>query len=346
MQPFAMAKHLAIVGPTACGKSRLAMAIARRSGDCELVSLDSMQVYRGMDIGTAKATRAERDEIAHHLIDVVDCSDEWTVARAQRDARAAIADIESRGHRAILVGGTGLYVQAVIDNLTMPGEDLVVRAELEAATSLPGGLLAAWHELQAVDPTAASRIDEHNQRRIVRALEVIRITGQPFSSFGSGVFDAQPAVDALRVGLWWPRALLGARIEQRFVAMREAGLVDEVRALASRLSRTARQAIGYKELLAATEGVRAALPSETVTSAPDELPHASPRESPDELPHESPDELLDDAFDLAVRRTRSFARRQRMWFRRDPHIVWWRGAEPEHESRLTDAILACWRGTS
>ena len=152
------------------------------------------------------------------------------------------------------------------------------------------------------------------------------------------MFDAQPAVDALRVGLWWPRAILGARIEQRFVAMREAGLVGEVRALASQLSRSARQAIGYKELLAATEGVRAALPSETVISAPDELPH--------ELPGELPDELLDEAFALAVRRTRSFARRQRMWFRRDPHIVWWRGAEPEHESRLTDAILACWRGTS
>lgn len=310
-------RHLAIVGPTACGKSGLALEIARRVGDAEIVSLDSMQVYRGMDIGTAKATVAERAEIAHHLIDVVDCDDEWSVARAQTDARAAIAEIEQRGRRAILVAGTGLYVQAVIDDLTMPGENLVLRAELEATTSEPGGLLAAWRELQAADPVAAARIDEHNQRRIVRALEVIRNTGQPFSSFGAGVFEAPPAVDVLRIGLWWPRAVLTHRIEDRFEQMRSAGLVEEVRSLASQMSRSARQAIGYKELLAALD--------ETVPQ---------------------PSNALDAAFDLAVRRTRSFARRQRMWFRRDPRICWWRGSSDEKPVALATSVLACWRGFS
>src|SRR5262245_42706674 len=141
-----------------------------------------MQVYRGMDVGTAKPTPAERARVPHHLVDAADPWDEWSVARFQTEARRAVADIAARGHRALLVGGTGLYVQAVIDDLRFPGEDLALRAELEAWTAEPGGVAAAYAELEQRDPVGAERIDPHNARRIVRALEVIRSTGQPFSS--------------------------------------------------------------------------------------------------------------------------------------------------------------------
>jgi tRNA dimethylallyltransferase len=302
-------RHLAIVGPTASGKSDLALAMARACGDVELVSLDSMQVYRGMDVGTAKPSTAELAEVPHHLVDVADPGDDWSVARTQRLARDAVRDIEARGRRAVLVGGTGLYVQAVVDDHTLPGEDLRVRAELDAWTSEPGGLAAAWREQQRVDPLAASRIEEHNQRRIVRALEVFRVTGRPFSSFGPGIDRfGEPVFPVTIAGVWLPRDVLAARIMRRFTTMRERGLVDEVRALVAHgpLSRTARQAIGYKEVLAALDG--------TAT--------------------------LDEAFGLAVRRTRSFARQQRMWFRRDPRIRWF--GTGENPSVLRDAILATW----
>jgi tRNA dimethylallyltransferase len=305
--------HLAVVGPTASGKSALALDVARACGDVEIVSLDSMQVYRGMDVGTAKPTVAERAAVPHHLVDVVSPGEHWSVARTQRLARAAITDIEARGRRALLVGGTGLYVQAVVDDLTLPGEDLEVRAELEAWTSEPGGLLAAYRELQRTDPRAASRIEEHNQRRIVRALEVMRVTGRPFSSFGPGVDRyGDPAFAVLLVGVWLPRDVLTARIGQRFDAMRAAGLVEEVERLraAGPLSRSAAQAIGYKEVLDALAGRT----------------------------------TIDDAFDLAVRRTRSFARRQRMWFRRDPRTRWL--ATARNPTTLRDALLATWAGTA
>lgn len=269
-----------------------------------------MQVYRGMDVGTAKPTAAELSRCAHHLVDVADADEEWSVRRTQQLARAAVADIEARGRRAILVGGTGLYVQAVVDAFDFPGEDLVVRAELEAQMSRPGGLLAAWRELRTADPIAAARIDERNQRRIARALEVIRITGRPFSSFGPGVFGdpgafggtgdpgevANPTAFAVRlVGLWAPRGELAVRIADRVAAMRAGGLADEVARLAGGpWARSARQAIGYKEIA-------------------DALANGS---------------SLDDAFALVERRTRSFARRQRMWFRRDPRIAWIRAADP------------------
>ncbi|HEY1739040.1 MAG TPA: tRNA (adenosine(37)-N6)-dimethylallyltransferase MiaA [Acidimicrobiia bacterium] len=300
--------HLAIVGPTAAGKSELALAVARRAGDCEIVSLDAMQVYREMDVGTAKPSAAERTEIVHHLIDAIDPGTEWSVALAQREARAAVHDIEARGRRAVLVGGSGLYVQAVVDDLTLPVQDLALRAELEASTSEPGGLAAAWAELRAADPDAAARIDEHNQRRIVRALEVVRSTGRPFSEFGSGVFEARAALDAEFVGVWRSRTELTARISQRIDTMRAGGLEAEVARLDGRLSRSAVQAIGYKELVQARRG---------------------------EL-------TVDVAFDLAERRTRSFARRQRMWFRRDPRVRWIR-PDGGNVSAAADAVLACWR---
>jgi tRNA dimethylallyltransferase len=301
--------HLALVGPTAVGKSALAMATAAALGDVEIVSLDSMQVYRGMDVGTAKPTAAERRAVPHHLVDVADPGTEWSVVRTQEAARAAVATIEARGARALLVGGTGLYVQAVVDDLTFPGEDLARRAELEAETAQPGGLARAYERLRRADPQAAARIDEHNQRRIVRALEVIELTGRPFSSFGPGLERfGRPVFPVAIVGCWLPRAVLAARIAARVSGMRAGGLVEEVRGLAAGpLSRTAAQAIGYKEVLA---WLRGDLPS------------------------------LDAALDLVVRRTRSFARRQRMWFRRDPRVTWL--GTVQNSEALAPALVATW----
>lgn len=302
--------HLALVGPTASGKSELALGIARLLGDVEIVSLDSMQVYRGLDIGTAKPTATERATVAHHVIDVVDPHEEWSAVRHQAMARASVADLEARGKRALLVGGTGLYVQAVVDDLRFPGEDLGLRAELEAWTAEPGGVAAAYAELERFDPAGASKVDPHNARRIVRALEVIRLTGQPFSSFGPGISHFGPTAFPVRlVGVWLPREVMARRIAGRFATMHAAGLVEEVRSLLDDggLSRTAAQAIGYKEVIDHLEG-----------RAPS----------------------LDAALDTAVRRTRSFARRQRMWFRRDPRIIWL--GTPENPCDLLPALLATW----
>jgi tRNA dimethylallyltransferase len=304
--------HLALVGPTASGKSALALHAARTLGDVEIVSMDSMQVYRRMDVGTAKPTAREQAAVPHHLIDVADPCESWSVARFQAAARAAVADIEGRGRRALLVGGTGLYVQAVVDDLSFPGEDLALRAELETRTAQPGGVAAAYADLERLDPPGAARIDPHNARRIVRALEVIELTGRPFSSFGPGLQQFGPTAFPVDIaGIWLPRANLSRRIGERFGAMRANGLVDEVARLSTDpggLSRTARQAIGYKELI-------------------DALNSGGPA-------------ALDEAFDLAVRRTRSFARRQRMWFRRDPRITWL--ATTENPCRLLAPLLATW----
>jgi tRNA dimethylallyltransferase len=302
--------HLALVGPTASGKSDLALAVAHALGDVEIVSVDSMQVYRGMDIGTAKPTPRERSLTPHHLIDVADPSEDWSVARFQRAARDAVAGIETRGKRALLVGGTGLYVQAVVDPLTFPPQDLELRAALEHDVGTTDGLAAAYAELRRVDPLAASRIEPGNARRIVRALEVVRLTGEPFSSFGPGMQTYGPTVFRVSmVGISLPPEVLARRIEERFAAMREAGLVDEVRGLAARgtWSRTARQAIGYKEVLAYLEGDE---PS------------------------------LDAALDEAVRRTRRFAGRQVRWFRRDPRITWL--AAGGNPCEVLPELLALW----
>jgi tRNA dimethylallyltransferase len=289
-----LTRHLALVGPTASGKSALALDLARALGDVELVSLDSMQVYRGLDIGTAKPAPAERAEVAHHLIDVADPAEEWSVRRTQQGARAAIADIEARGRRALLVGGTGLYVRAVVDDLAIPPTDAAVRDAID--TEAQRDLAASYERLTRLDPMAAARMEPGNHRRIVRALEVIELTGRPFSSFGPGIDEyGPPALDVTMLGLAVEPADLARRIERRFAAMHAAGLVDEVRGLASRpLSRTAREAIGYREVLA----------------------------------HLAGDMSLADALDAAVRRTRRFARRQRVWFGRDPRIQWIDAAAP------------------
>ncbi|MBW3668005.1 MAG: tRNA (adenosine(37)-N6)-dimethylallyltransferase MiaA [Actinobacteria bacterium] len=297
-------RHLALVGTTASGKSALALEVARRLSDIELLSVDSMQVYRGMDVGTAKPTVAEQVEVRHHLLDLADPHEEFSVTRFQQAAAAAIADIEARGRRALLVGGTGLYLRAVIDNLDLPGQWPDVRAALEAEPDTE----SLHRRLHTLDPAAAERMEPTNRRRIVRALEVTVGSGRPFSSFGPGL-DAHPPVPFDIVGVWLPRHVTADRIARRVDAMVAAGLVDEVHALAARpegLSHTARQALGYREVLAHVE-------------------HGAP---------------LADCLAETVRRTRAFARRQRMWFRRDPRITWY-GTE-EKPFAVLPALLREW----
>jgi len=278
------------------------MAVARQCGDVELVSMDSMVVYRHMDIGTAKPSPAERAEIPHHLIDLVDPDADWTVADHQAACTAALAGIASRGNRALLVGGTGLYVQAVVDNLTIPGRYPQVRADLEAEPDT-----AALHQqLMVLDPVAAERMEPGNRRRIVRALEVTVGSGTPFSQFGPGM-DRYPEVQWPMVGLTVPRPVLDERIEARYARQMDDGLLDEVRSLAGRdagLSRTARQALGYRELL------------EHVELGAD----------------------LDDCLSQAVLRTRQFSRRQQRWFGRDPRITWLAASDPD-DPALVDQLM-------
>lgn len=293
---------LAIVGVTATGKSAVALAIARRLGNAEIISVDSMQVYRGMDIGTDKSSAAVRAEVPHHLIDVAHPSEDYSLTMFQQAARQARADIAARGRQAVLVGGTGLYHRAVIDDLDIPGRFPETAAELEKEPDT-----AALHRrLCELDPMAASRMEPTNRRRVVRALEVTVGSGRPFSSYGPGLGEYPPR-DITQFGLSLSRPEIDRRIEQRYHQQMEAGFLTEVEALAalhSPLSRTASQALGYKELLAHLEGKMS----------------------------------LDEALALAITRTRQFARRQERWFRRDPRIEWL-NAEAGADS-LADQVLS------
>jgi tRNA dimethylallyltransferase len=262
----------------------LAMELARRRPDLEIVTVDSMQVYRGMDVGTAKPTPVEQAEVRHHLLDVADPDDDYTVSRFQAECLAALADIEARGRRALLVGGTGLYLRAVTDDLEIPGQYPDDRAVLDAEPDT----LVLHRRLQDLDPVAAGRMEPTNRRRVVRALEVTLGSGRPFSSFGPGLEQYPPSPFPLVV-LELDRSALDERIARRYAQQLSDGFLDEVRTLLARpagLSRTARQALGYAELL-------------------DHLERGTP---------------LDEALDTAVVRTRRFARRQQRWFRRDPRI--------------------------
>jgi tRNA dimethylallyltransferase len=278
---------LAVVGPTAAGKTELALTLAERLG-AEVVSADAMLVYRGMDIGTAKPTPEERARVPHHLVDLVEPGEEFSVARFQPLARAAIDEVLDRGRLPLLVGGSGLYFHAVVDDFVFPPTDEAVRARLEAEAA-QGGLPELYRRLAEADPAAAARIQPGNLRRTVRALEVIELTGRPFSSFRAAM-DAPVSRYRLTVlGLDPGAEHLRAKVAERVAAMAEAGLVEEVRRLAGRpLSRTARQALGYKELLDAME--------------------------------QGTD--ISQAFEQVVRRTRAYARRQLAWFRRDPRVAW------------------------
>jgi tRNA dimethylallyltransferase len=279
-------RHLALVGTTASGKSALALELARRDPLVELISVDSMQVYRGMDIGTAKPTAAEQAEVRHHLIDIVEPDDDYTVARFAHDVRVVLRDLEARGRRGILIGGTGLYARAAVEDFEIPPQFPATRVELEREPDT----VALHRRLEALDPVAASRMEPANRRRVVRALEVTLGSGRPFSSYGPGLTAYPPSPIAM-VGVRLPRSVVDARIARRYEDQLRDGFLDEVRQLAARprgLSRTARQALGYRELLS----------------------------------HLEQDVPLAEAVELAVTRTRRFARRQERWFRRDPRITW------------------------
>jgi len=266
------------------------LALARSRPEAELVSIDSMGVYRGMDIGTAKPSPADRRAVPHHLLDLVEPDQEFSVRQFQAAARVALAQIAGRGHRALLVGGTGLYLRAVVDDLDLPGRWPAIAADLDVEAQSPGGLESLYARLTELDPSAAMRMEPGNRRRMVRALEVTLGSGRPFSSFGPGL-DVYPPTPVVLVGIRFDPAVHDALIESRFRGLLDAGLLEEVRRLAAHpagLSRTARQALGYRELLAHIE---------------------------DGIP-------LDDAVTAAIGRTRAFARRQWAWFRRDPRIHW------------------------
>lgn len=277
---------IAVIGSTATGKSDLALALAQRFG-AEIVNADAMQRYRGMDIGTAKLPPEERKGVQHHQLDVLDLSDDASVAAYQRDARADVGAIHGRDHRSVVVGGSGLYVRALLDELDFPGTDPSVRAALEARAAAEGAT-SLHAELAVHDPAAAIAIPAANARRVIRALEVIELTGRPFSATMPTYTYAVPAV---QIGLRMPLEDVDARIGRRVDQMWSAGLVAEVRALADRGLRdakTASRAVGYAEVLAFLDG------------------HWS-REA---------------ARDAVVTNTRRLARRQLKWFRRDPRVTW------------------------
>jgi tRNA dimethylallyltransferase len=284
---------VALVGPTASGKSALAHQLALEGRDIDILAVDAMTVYRGMDLGTAKPTVVERAEVNYHLIDLVEPSEEFTVAQFQTAAREAAADIWQLGGVVLYVGGTGLYGRAVIDNFEIPGQFPEVRIGLESRVGAE--LASLYEQLRELDPLAASRMEPTNARRVVRALEVTLGSGRPFSSYGAGLRSYGP-VRVVQLGLRVELDELDVRIETRFRRWLEQGLVEEVAALAASprgLSRTARQALGYRELLRHVEdGV-----------------------------------ALEDCINDALTQSRRLARRQRSWFQRDPRIEWFESAE-------------------
>ncbi|MFF0406023.1 tRNA (adenosine(37)-N6)-dimethylallyltransferase MiaA [[Kitasatospora] papulosa] len=291
--PAPTPRVITVVGPTAAGKSDLGVFLAQQLGG-EVVNADSMQLYRGMDIGTAKLTPAERDGVPHHLMDIWDVTEAASVAEYQRLARTEIDRLLSEGRTPVLVGGSGLYVKGAIDALEFPGTDPGVRARLEQELTEHGsGALHA--RLATLDPGAAQAILPSNGRRIVRALEVIEITGK---SFTANLPGDEAVYDALQIGVDVERPELDERIRTRVDRMWEAGLVDEVRDLEARglrEGRTASRALGYQQVLAALAG----------------------------------ECTEDEARAETVRATKRFARRQDSWFRRDPRVEWLSGAETQ-----------------
>lgn len=297
---------IAVVGPTAVGKSELAIALARRLGG-EVVNADAMQCYAGMDIGTAKVPRSQRAGVPHHLLDVLDISESASVAGFQQAARAVLEDCRARAVPPVLVGGSALYVRAVLDDFAFPGTDPQLREQVERDADAYG--VAALHErLRVLDPQAADDILPSNRRRIVRALEVIALTGAPFKArLPPHVY----VIPALQVGLDAERAELDARIERRVHRMWEAGLLDEVRELEARGLRhapTASRALGYPQALAHLDG---------------ELTRA-------------------EAIEQTVRATSRFARRQDSWFRKDPRIRWVPANAPDREEQALTYYRQLW----
>jgi tRNA dimethylallyltransferase len=295
---------VALVGTTASGKSALAHQLALESGgEIEILAVDAMTVYRGMDLGTAKPTRAQRDEVSYHLLDLIEPSDEFTVAAYQEAAREAAADVWMRAGAVLYVGGTGLYGRAVLDNFEIPSQFLELRAALDLRATHE--LADLYAQLRDLDPLAASRMEPTNSRRIVRALEVTLGSGRPFSSYGAGLRTYGP-VRVVQIGLSCDFETLDERITTRFQTWLDQGLLGEVATLAQApggLSRTARQAVGYRELLRHLEqGV-----------------------------------ALDECVAEAITQSRRLARRQRSWFQRDPRIEWFDDPQRAGE-RMTQVL--------
>jgi tRNA dimethylallyltransferase len=296
---------VAVVGATAAGKTGLSLDLAERL-DGEIVNTDAMQVYRGMDVGTAKVPESERRGIPHHLLDLLDVTEPLTVAEFQTWARTAVAEIRGRDRTPVLVGGSALYTRAVLDRFEFPGTDPEVRRELEAELAEVGAP-ALHRRLAGVDPDAAAQILPDNGRRVVRALEVLRLTGRPFSA----TLPEREYLDprSLQIGIDIDRPTLDGRIAQRVREMFDVGLVDEVRGLLEiglARGRTARTAIGYRE-------VTAYLAGETT---------------------------LDQAIEETTRATRRFSRRQDSWFRKDPRVVWVGWDDPARLDRAWEAVRA------
>ncbi|AGL20252.1 tRNA (adenosine(37)-N6)-dimethylallyltransferase MiaA [Actinoplanes sp. N902-109] len=297
---------VAVVGPTATGKTALSLALAHELGG-EVINADSMQLYRGMDIGTAKLSSDEREGVPHHALDLWDVTVPASVAEYQKVARAAVEDVAARGLVPLLVGGSGLYVRAVLEEFDFPGTDPAIRERLEAELARTGPA-PLYERLRAADPEAAGKILASNGRRIVRALEVIEMTG---STFTAHLPDPRPYYPAVQIGVDRVTAELDQRIADRVELMWRQGLLDEVRALdriGLREGRTAGRALGYQQALAELDG--------TMTGA--------------------------QARAATTQATRRFVRRQRSWFHRDNRITWLDGAGPE----LIPAALAAVRGAA
>jgi tRNA dimethylallyltransferase len=278
-------KPIVILGPTASGKSDAAMAAAQANGNTHIVVCDAMQVYKRMDIGTAKPTTEDQQLVQHHCIDLVAPSARFTVSDYQKDARAAVAKVHEMGANALVVAGTGLYLTSLIDELSFPGEWPAVRAELQREPDVA----ALYRHLKALDPVAAKNIERSNRRRIERALEVCIGSGKPFSDNAPGT-GAYPDNGVVQIGLLWPRDVLVKRVESRVKTMLQRGFLEEVAQLRKdgAMSQTARQALGYAELNRHLDGKC----------------------------------TLDQAVGDIVTHTRQFAVRQERWFRRDPRIRW------------------------
>lgn len=285
-----MRNPIVIVGPTASGKSALALALAQQTENAEIVSADAKAVYQQMDIGTAKVSVEERALVPHHLIDVATPDEDYTVTRFASQVAEVMDELASKQAPVVLVGGTGLYMQAVVDGFTIPPQFDEIKATLEADPDTK----KMWQRLKDLDPEAAAKMEPNNRRRVIRALEVCLGSGSKFSSFGPGV-DAYPATNFCLVGLEIDRGVMDERIDARYDAQMEAGFLDEVAALPDNLSRTAAQALGYREL----------------------------------LDHVAGNITLEEALGLAKTRTKKFARRQQRWFRRDPRIKWFDALSPD-----------------
>ncbi|MFF5211854.1 tRNA (adenosine(37)-N6)-dimethylallyltransferase MiaA [Streptosporangium sp. NPDC000396] len=295
---------IAVVGPTAAGKSDLAVDLALELGG-EVINTDSMQLYRGMDIGTAKLSLAERRGVPHHLLDIWEVTTTASVAEYQALVRPLIDDLRAKGVVPILVGGSGLYVRAALDDLRFPGTDPRIRARLEAELERTGPA-PLYERLRELDPKAAEAILPGNGRRIVRALEVIEFSGQPFSATMPS-YDA--VYDSVQLGVEVPRDVLDERVAARVKHMWEAGLVEEVRRLAARglaEGRTASRALGYAQVLRFLDG----------------------------------EWTEEQAMEETIRATRRFVRRQESWFRRDPRVIWL----PQQAPDLLDQALMRVRG--